>query len=117
MYRIAIPNWRPATDNELINCHWRTKHKLKQSDAEMVACYARLADVPDAKSKRKVSLEITLCGRQKKTDKFAYCKSFLDGLVTARILVDDNDEFMEWGGVTWTRGRESQTVIVLEDVE
>ena len=83
----------------------------------MVAAYAKLADIHPAVGKRRVSLEITLVGRQRKTDPMAHAKSLLDSLVRCRMLIDDCAEFMEWGGVTWDRGSEGKTVIVLEDLE
>lgn len=119
IHRIVIPNWRPARDNELINCHWRTKHKRKSEDAQIVAAYCREAEVPHALDKRRVSLEIRLTAKQKEADPLAYCKSLLDALVNCRMLIDDKAEFMEWGGVTYSRGKPlvPGTTIILEDME
>jgi Holliday junction resolvase RusA-like endonuclease len=117
IHRIEIPNWRPAAKNQLINCHWRTKCKLKKIDREMVAGYAKQAGTPNALDKRRVSLEITLTSRQKKADPDAYWLSLLDALVKSRLLIDDKDQFCEMGTVTYTRGEEAKTVIILEDVE
>lgn len=117
IHRFTIPNWRPARDNELINCHWRTKHKRKKADAETVGVYAMVAKVPPAIDKRRVSLEITLKGRQQQADPLAYAKSLLDALVACRLLIDDKAQFMEWAGVMYKRGKDAGTTIVLEDIE
>lgn len=117
IHRIEIPGWRPFTDNQLINCHWTTKAKRKKSDKEFIACYAALQRTPNALGKRKVSLEIVLKGKQKKTDPLAYAKSLCDALVACHLLIDDSEEFMVWGGVTYSRGKEAMTTIVLEEME
>lgn len=114
---ITIPDWRPTPDNKLSHKHWAVAKSFKDTDKEMVGTYAKIADAQPALGKRRVSLEIVLTGRQKKTDPFAYCKSVLDALTHCRMLVDDSSQFMEWGGVTWTRGTKSFTMIVLEDLE
>lgn len=115
IHHITIDNWRPARDNQLMEGHWTTKHKLKSSDAEVIGTYAKLQDVPPAKGRRRVSMEIVLAGRWKKADPLAYAKSLLDALKTCRLLVDDSDAYMVWGGVTYSKGP-PQTTIVLEDL-
>lgn len=115
IHRITIDNWRPARDNQLMECHWRMKHKLKKADAEMIGTYAKLYDVPPAQGRRLVSLEIVLSGRQKKTDPHAYNKSLMDALKICKLLVDDSETYMLWGGLTYSNGP-PQTTIVLEDL-
>lgn len=117
IHRIKIPDWRPTRDNELLNCHWRIKHKRKTDDAAMVMMYAIVANVMPATGKRRVSLEIVLKGRQKTTDEWAYHKSLMDALVKCRMLVDDSPQFVAWGGTTYSRGGEAGTTIILEDME
>lgn len=117
IHRITIPAWRPARDNELMSRHWRTKHKLKSFDAEIVAVYAKRENIPPALGKRRVSLEITLACRQKKADPLAYAKSLLDALVRCHMLIDDSAQFVVWGGVTYSRGDSPSTAIVLDDLD
>ncbi len=116
-HRLEIAAWRPFTDNQLINCHWRTKHKRKDSDKEFVACYAHLQRIPKATGKRRVSLEIVLVGRQKETDPWAYLKSLNDSLVSCGLLVDDTARYVEFGGTVYSRGKEAMTTIILSDLE
>src|ERR1051326_4545648 len=99
IHRIVIPDWRPARDNQLVYKHWGTARRLKRADVEIVGAHALVAGTPRAIGKRRVSLQIMLKGRQKEADPLAYCKSLLDALVKAHLIIDDNDRFMEWGGV------------------
>lgn len=115
-HRIPIKRWRPASLNQLMSGHWRAKHRLKLADRELVGMYAVQAGVPKAEGKRRVSLEIVLQGRQQEADPDAYWKSLLDALVYAGLLVDDSREWCELGAVTYSRGDEGSTTIVLEDV-
>jgi hypothetical protein len=118
IYRITIPKWRPTRDNQLSGgSHWAKKNRLKKTDKDFVATYAMRLGIPPATGKRRVSLEITLSGRQKETDPWAYCKSLLDALVACRMLVDDSARFVEFVPATYTRGDDGGTVIVLEDLE
>lgn len=118
IHRIMIPNWRPVPDNQIAGgIHWTKRSRLKKGDKDMVAAYAHLADVPHARGKRRVSLEIVLTGRQQETDPMSYCKSLLDALVACRLLVNDTTEFVEWVPPTYSRGAVGSTTIVLEDLE
>lgn len=120
IHRIEIAGWRPATANELMNCHWRTKHKLKKRDVEFVGVYAHMKGFATMYTplRRRVSLEITLTGHQKQADPDAYWKSLLDALVQSELLKDDSREWCELGTVTYRCGskEEAGTVIVLEDL-
>jgi hypothetical protein len=115
-YRIAIPDWRPTPDNKLSHTHWAKAKKRKDTDREMVAAYALIADAMPATGKRRVQLEISLVGRQQETDPYAYAKSLLDALVKCRMLIDDKAEFVEWVPAVYSRGTRSEAVIVLTDL-
>ena len=117
VYRITIGNWRPARINELMRAgHWSGVHKQKKYERQTVGVYALLSKVPRATGKRRVSLEITLKGRQQEVDPGAYDKSLMDALVHATMLVDDSSEWCEVGGYTYNRDGAAKTVIVLEDL-
>jgi hypothetical protein len=113
---LDIPGWLPCRLNQLLG-HWRNRHRLKKADRETVGLYARMASIPHAKGKRRVSLVLTLAPRQRAADPDAWWKSVLDALVQADQLVDDNRQWCELGSVTFRRGREEATTIILEDVE
>lgn len=117
IHRITIPDWRPTRDNELAGgSHWAKKHRLKNRDKQFIRAYAIACNVPYATGKRRVSLEITLTGRQKEADPLAYCKSLFDALVHCQQLLDDSSKFVEWGGAVYTRGESPQTTIVITDL-
>lgn len=115
-WRVTIPNWRPCPDNKLAGgIHWAVRAKRKRQDADMVAVYC-WDRAPKATGKRRVRLEIVLSGRQKQVDPLAYCKSLFDALVKCGMLVDDSIEWVEFGGVTFTRGEKTSTTIILEEL-
>jgi hypothetical protein len=114
-YTLTVPNWQPARLNQFVGRHWSSGHRLKKSDRILLAGYAMAAAIPPASGKRRVSLEITLSPRQRAGDPDAYWKSVLDGLVAARLLIDDNRQHVELGTVAFRRGDGRQTTIILED--
>lgn len=116
-WEIAIPRWRPATINELFHTgnHFSAARK-KRIDRDIVAHYARAAGIPQAATKRRVSLEVTLAGRMKQVDPDSMWKSCLDALVACRMLVDDCPDHVELGPVVQVGGEEKRTVIILEDL-
>ncbi len=116
IHRFTIPAWRPARLNELLSGSWHQAARRKKSDRVFIATYAQQAGIPHATGKRRVSLEITLKGRQQQVDPDGYWKSLLDALVHARMLIDDRSEFCELGSVTYSRNGEARTTIVLEEI-
>jgi hypothetical protein len=116
-YEIVIPRWHPTALNRLLGCHWGTRSRLKRADTDLIAICARQAGVPRATGRRRVSLQITLAPRQRAADPDSFWKALLDGLVRAGLLVDDDRFGVELGDVTFGRGPEPGTVIVLEDRE
>jgi hypothetical protein len=115
-FQLVIPDWRPALLNTLLGCHRWKRGRLKKCDRQLIGFYARLAGVPKAEGKHRVSLLLTLGPRQRAGDPDAYWKSVLDGLVHAGLLADDNRQGVELGRVAFDRGARMETTIVLEDV-
>jgi Holliday junction resolvase RusA-like endonuclease len=114
---LTVDGWHPARLNQLMHCHWSARGRLKRADRQIVGLYARVARIPPATGKRRVSIEVILAPRQRAADPDAYWKSLLDGLVHAGLLLDDNRQSVELGSVTFRRGKEKATVVVLEDME
>ncbi len=113
--RIVIPLWRPASSNE-----FRTvgrKIKIKRSDRDMVCGYALLHGTPRAGGRRRVSLEITLGPRDRECDPDNLWKSLLDALKHAKMLIDDRRAYCECGDVSFGRGEQLSTKIILEDID
>jgi Holliday junction resolvase RusA-like endonuclease len=115
-YKLAIPNWHPTRLNELLGCNWRKRHRLKKADRELIGVYARLAGVPKATGKRKVSLHLILGPGQRAGDPDCYLKSLFDALTACRLLIDDNRQHVELGAVRFSRGKARVAIISLEDL-
>lgn len=116
VHRIVIPGWQPTRLNQLLSVCWQKAARLKKADRQVVTLYARQAGIRTASTPRRVSLEITLAPRQRAGDPDAYWKSCLDALVCAGALVDDSRQWVELGPVTFGRGQQKGTVIVLEEL-
>lgn len=116
-YTITIPQWHPATNNQLLEGRWQAA-KYKRSDRSVVAYYSKKSKCPKAEGKRLVGLFIMLKKGQRGADVDAYHKSLLDALVKAEMLVDDNSNWAELSPVEFERGTESVwgTRITLTDI-
>lgn len=117
VHMISVPDWLPATLNEFMRQHWAVRRKTLSVAANLIAAYARLAGVPQASGRRRVTLTF-FCrgGRGRKSgDPDARLKVCLDALVRAGMLVDDDDRFCELAPRSRAYGP-TRTVITLEDV-
>lgn len=117
IHRITILHWRPATLNKLMRGKIKDRIKYRQVDHAMVAGYAHKEGVPRALGKRRVSLEITLTGKQKEFDVDSPWKGLFDALVSCGQLLGDTVHLVQIGELSFTRGTEPKTVILLEDLE
>lgn len=117
LWYVVLVNWHPARLNQLLYAHWAKCHRLKRTDATVIALGVLGAGVPRADTARRVSLEITLAPRQRAADPDAYWKSLLDGLVACGALVNDSHVWCELGGVKFLRGQRAKTVIRLENLD
>ena len=118
VYTLFIPQWHPATINQLLRNRWAAA-SLKKSDREIVTWYCRMAKIPAALGKRRVRLTIILKPGQRAADPDSQHKSTLDALVHANALVDDNRQHVELAPVLYERATEKTwgTRIELEDLE
>lgn len=116
-YTLTIPNWHPARLNQWEGRHWSVKAKLKKGDRELVIFYSRLAGIPQAHGKRRVSLAVVLTKAQRSPDIDAFWKSTLDALVQAKLLKDDSPKWCELGSVEYERGSARATRITLEECD
>jgi hypothetical protein len=104
---------QPPTLNQLMRGHIRTRIRLGKQFRAVVAGRWR---GPKATGKRRVSIEIVLGPRQRGADPDAFFKAVGDSLVKCGALKDDTRHGVEWGPVTYSRGPEQGTVIILEDI-
>ena len=118
VYSLTIPNWIPARLNQMKG-HWSRGAALKKIDREMIAGYALQARdrIPQATSKRRVSLTITLANGERAGDPDAYFKSVNDALVHAGLLKNDSHLWVVLGDVVFERGAERATTIILQDLD
>lgn len=116
-YEITIPDWRPTLLNTLTKRgNYYTAARLKSSDAMTIWVHGFEARVPEAKTRRRVGLNIILGPRVRKADPDAYWKSLLDGMVVARLLIDDTDDWVVTTKPIQSRGERTQTTIIIEDL-
>ena len=114
-HELVIPNYRPPYINQLMRGHLRTRMLLEHECREMIAAYAAVQQIPKATDKRRLSVTVTLSGRQRAGDADCIWKGLLDALVACGLLRGDRCEDVELGPVTFSRG-ERQTRIILEDL-
>ncbi len=118
-YELVIPRWKPVALNSLMYKHYFVASRLKKEDMKLIAGYWKYSGLPDATTRRRVSLLIRLKPRGRRTDPDALWKVLLDGLVLCGALVEDNDKWCELGTVEYERGTAADwsTSIILEDLE
>lgn len=114
-YKLRIDSWHPARLNQLMR-GWRTAHRLKKVDRNLISSYCIINRIPLANGPREVGITITLGPRQRAADPDAYWKSALDALVNANMLIDDNRQYCRCLPVEFERGTERATLITLRDL-
>jgi hypothetical protein len=113
-----ISGWRPPSLNALMRGKLSDRIRLGKMARERIAWEARLAGVRGTASiRRRVSLAITLGGRQRPTDVDSVWKATLDGLVSAGLIVDDSARWCAIGDLSFDRGEVTSTRIILEDLK
>jgi len=113
---IEIENWTPHTLNKLMGCHYRQAARYKASDTQVIGVYAKKTNTPKAQGKRHMTLEVVKAGAGRLADPDAYFKSVLDALVRIGLLRDDSSHWVEWSQPIIRRGKETKTIITLEDI-
>lgn len=85
----------------------------------MVAGYVRLAGVPPATGRRRITLSLVLGRRGKGPDPDGLWEVLLDSLVKCGVLVDDQIEWVDQAPVVfpYARGDKISTTIMIEDID
>jgi hypothetical protein len=112
-WTIQIGNWRPTLVNELL-CHPHKAARLKRSDADLIAGACLQTGVPKAIGPRRVRLTIAQPGGRR-PDPDGVWKSLLDGLVQARMLIDDSAQHCTCVPPVFRKGPK-ETIVELEDI-
>jgi Holliday junction resolvase RusA-like endonuclease len=115
-WTVEIPGWTPPSLNRLLYKHWSLTRRLKRKAMDTVHLACRVAEVPPATGKRRVSITVTTPNRAHFMDVDNIPKTVLDGLRQAGAILDDKAEFCALGLVQALKGREKGTVIILEDL-
>lgn len=116
-WEIVVDGWVPPSVNKLLKLHWSKAHRLKQGVYATVATARYLSGpIPDATCCRKVSVEVTVAGRSGVPDPDNVLKCLVDALVHNRLLVDDAMAWTRIGYVAVARGKQTRTLITLEDI-
>lgn len=115
MWTIDIPDWHPHLLNELLTAHRMKAARMKKEDADFFAAYGFNAGVPKAKVKRWVRCTFFGWHSGRRPDPDAFFKSTLDGLVQARLLVDDSGKWCEWERPRIIPSKERRTVVELSE--
>lgn len=106
-----IPNWTPATVNQLLGMHWAKARTRKAADRQMIGVYAYKAGIPKATGKRHVKLTVIKSGKGRLPDPDAYFKSVLDALKNLGYIIDDSSQWVSWEQPIIERGKQTKTVI------
>lgn len=119
-WEIPIDGWRPHALNELMKAYHMRAAQMKRLDRDHVIVFASMLAkrIPPPTSKRRISLRITLPPRQRRWDIDAFQKSTLDACKHATLIRDDNENWAEWGGVTYVRNPAADTcstVVIVEE--
>jgi hypothetical protein len=117
-HTIEIPNWLPVTLNNFMRVNPMRRRGVVKSAAEFVAGYAKLAGVPVAQGRRRVTLAFRAPeGKGAKVgDPDSRQKVALDALVLAGMIVDDSDRWCDLMPRVRERGA-VRTLITLEDLD
>ncbi len=116
IYTIYVPGWRPPLLNQSRGRHWRVGARLTKDAARVVGAFAKLAGVPRATAKRRVTLTLVLGRHCKRCDRDAPWKHLLDGMKQAGLIVNDSPDWVEAMPLEFVKGTERGTRIVLEDI-
>ena len=112
---VFIPCWHPTPLNVLMKGRW-VAAKRKKWDRQIL--WAHFRDKPQAMGKRSLKVTIVLGKGQRACDPDAYFKSLNDGLVKAKMLVDDNRQNLVQLPIEFNRNwGDWGPIITLMDVE
>lgn len=89
---MTIHGWVPARINQILR---RGGSKLKKRNRQRIAAEQRFNPIPEATTRRKVTIEITWAKGDQSGDPDAYYKATLDALKHAKLLKDDTNRWVE----------------------
>jgi hypothetical protein len=112
--RIVIPDWRPPSKNELMRRTIKNRIRLQSKCTDMIIGNSIAQHVPRADGFRAVSLGVCYRKGRRFHDVDAFWMAVLDGLASARMIVDDSYRWCGIHPVEYGYGR-PRTIILLDD--
>src|SRR5215813_10561507 len=91
-FLLVIPKWQPPRCNRWRGRHWSIAHRLRKQSTQLLGVYALQQHVPRATGRRRVSVEVALAPRMRRSDADSFDKLLLDALQGAGLLVDDGEQ-------------------------
>ncbi len=120
-WKIHLPMLPASMNARERSSFWARKKELDEI-TQVVDVLSRVAKIPVATSRRRVTITIHKSKRSRVRDdpanRDSRAKAPLDALVRLGLLVDDSEKWLDWGGVVEGEKRvEKETVIEIEDCE
>lgn len=98
----------------------KAKYKKYRSDYEiLIRAWMNELKIPDAKSRRRISIIRLYAGRSKRMDRgnmIGGCKPLLDAMTRTGLIVDDREEFLE-DHYYQTRSEVNEVEIIIEELD
>lgn len=118
-WTLTLPMLPMSMNNRERVSHWTRKRELDQLKTA-IHYLAREQRIPEALDQRWVQIIIHKTLRSRVTDdpanRDSRAKSILDAMVHNRLLVDDSDKWLAWGGVIEGDKRTpAETTIAIRD--
>jgi hypothetical protein len=115
-YVLVIPRWQPPRKNQLMRGKLKTRMRLERVTRNIICGYCLLNRMPLAQGPREVRLTVVLGPGQRGGDPDSYMMALGDALVQAKMLIDDNRQYVRWAPTEYERGLERATRVELIDL-
>ena len=109
-YRELSPNSRE---------HWAVKARAVKAQREEAGWLAKVQwkdQKPMTHARINYQFIVTDKRHRDIENTYSACKSFVDGLVDAGVLIDDDSKHLEVGSIKLSPGNTNQTIILIEEV-
>ncbi len=113
-HTFRIPHEQPPTLNSLMRGKIKDRIRLSRDWETAITLACRGSGIPEATTKRRVTITVVLGYRQRGADPDAYFKAVGDGLVRCGRLKGDSRRHVEWMPVQYERGEWNGKTFVKE---
>jgi Holliday junction resolvase RusA-like endonuclease len=113
---LVIPDFTPFSLNAYMRGTIRRRCRIEARTRAIVQMAMATQAIPRATTARRVSLEVTFKGNEKRPDPGNLRKCFEDALVSVGLLMDDCFEMVAWTDPVYRIGTRRETRVVLEDI-